>query len=133
MNLDYPHLATRLFNMPLAITPGKIEIIMAALADRFGLVRLFRPNGELVAFDAGYDAGGPADDRTYQVVEGVAIIPVQGTLVQKLGTLHPYSGMTGYDGIRANLGMALDDDTVRAVVLNIDSRRRRGRRVFRPG
>jgi signal peptide peptidase SppA len=41
--------------------------------------------------------------------------------VQKLGTLHPYSGMTGYDGLRANLSMALHDDAVRAVVLDCES------------
>lgn len=46
---NYPHLATRLFNVPLAIAPGKIEIIMAALTDRFGLARLFRANGEALA------------------------------------------------------------------------------------
>ncbi|MGF6636813.1 signal peptide peptidase SppA [Paraburkholderia sp. MM6662-R1] len=121
MVVNYPHLATRLFNVPLAIAPGKIEIIMAALADRFGLARLFRPNGELRAFDTGLEAGEPADERAYEVVQGIAVIPVQGTLVQKLGTLHPYSGMTGYDGIRANLATALADDSVRAIVLDIDS------------
>ncbi|MBC8724572.1 S49 family peptidase [Paraburkholderia sp. 31.1] len=121
MVVNYPHLATRLFNVPLAIAPGKIEIIMAALADRFGLTRLFRTNGEALAFDGDYEAGEPADDRAYEVIRGIAVIPVQGTLVQKLGTLHPYSGMTGYDGIRANLATALADDAVRAVVLDVDS------------
>jgi hypothetical protein len=33
---DYPHLAQRLFNAPLAITPDKLEIVMAAPAGRFG-------------------------------------------------------------------------------------------------
>ncbi|MGF6968126.1 signal peptide peptidase SppA [Paraburkholderia sp. WC7.3g] len=121
MVVNYPHLATRLFNVPLAIAPGKIEVIMAALADRFGLARLFRTNGKALAFDGDYEAGEPAGDRTFEVIDGIAVIPVQGTLVQKLGTLHPYSGMTGYDGIRANLATALADDAVRAVVLDIDS------------
>ncbi|MBB5411692.1 signal peptide peptidase SppA [Paraburkholderia sp. HC6.4b] len=121
MTPDYPHLATRLFNVPLAIAPGKIEVIMAALADRFGLARLFRTNGKALTFDGDYEAGEPAGDRTFEVIDGIAVIPVQGTLVQKLGTLHPYSGMTGYDGIRANLATALGDDAVRAVVLDVDS------------
>ncbi|HEY2609076.1 hypothetical protein [Paraburkholderia sp. RL18-085-BIA-A] len=55
MNIDYPHPASRPFNMPLAITLQKIGIIMAAL-------------------DAGCGAGEPVRDRAYQVVEGVAII-----------------------------------------------------------
>ncbi|QCP54410.1 S49 family peptidase [Trinickia violacea] len=118
---DYPHLAQRLFNVPLAITPEKLEIMMAALANRFGLARLTRADGEIVLLDADYDAGEPAQERPYEVFEGIAVIPVQETLLAKLGILHPYSGMTGYDGIRANLAMALADDTVRAIVLDIDS------------
>ncbi|WP_227105159.1 S49 family peptidase [Chromobacterium rhizoryzae] len=119
--INYPHLAQRLFNVPIAITPQKAEVVMAALADRFGIARLFRANGDAVALDGfGYDSE-PAQDRAYEVVAGVAIIPVTGTLVQKLGTMRPYSGMTGYDGIRANLSMALEDKDVRAIVLDIDS------------
>jgi signal peptide peptidase SppA len=115
-------LAQKLFNVPLAITPQKAEIVMAALADRFGLARLFHADGRVVALDDwDDDIGEPAQARAYEVVEGVAIIPVTGTLVQKLGTLRPYSGMTGYDGLRANLSMALGDDAVRAIVLDIDS------------
>ncbi|MFP4895814.1 S49 family peptidase [Paraburkholderia sp. EG304] len=121
MKPDYPHLAQRLFNVPLAITPSKIEIVMAAIADRFGLARLFRADGNVVMFADGVDVGEPAQERPYQVIEGIAVIPVQGTLVAKLGTLHPYSGMTGYDGIRANFSMALADDEVRAIALDIDS------------
>jgi capsid assembly protease len=122
MTPNYPHLAQRLFNVPLAITPGKVEVIMAALADRMGLAKLFRPSGEAVMLSE-IDLGGqePAASKGYDVVAGVAVVPVCGTLVQKLGTLRPYSGMTGYDGIRANLSMALEDEAVRAIVLDIDS------------
>ena len=63
----------------------------------------------------------PEPARGYEVLGGVAIIPVEGTLVAKLGMLCPYSGMTGYDGIRVNFLTALADDAVRAIVLDIDS------------
>lgn len=119
-----------MFNTPLAITPGKAEIVMAALADRFGISKLFRANGQMVPM-AGDDHEFRGDDefsgakkspaRGYDVAAGVAIIQVQGTLVQKLGTLRPYSGMTGYDSIRANLSMALNDPHAHAIVLDIDS------------
>jgi ClpP class serine protease len=121
----YPHLAQRLFNTPIAILPGKAEIVMAALADRFGVAKLFRSNGALVMFDqtgeADEVASRPARDAEYQVVGGAAIIPVTGTLVAKLGTLSPYSGMTGYDGIRQNFLVALADPAVEQIVLDIDS------------
>lgn len=108
--------------MPLAITPGKIEMIMSALADRFGIAHLMRANGENVAMGA-FDLEDvkPASDKGYEVVEGIAIVPIQGTLVQKLGCLRPYSGLCGYDGIRAMVSMALEDDAVQAIVLDVDS------------
>lgn len=127
MSFDrFPHLAQRLFNVPIAIRPEKAEIIMAALADRLGVARIFRIDGSMRAFD---DEGGmlvladgPRERNAgYDVIAGVAIIPVEGTLVHKLGTLRPWSGMTGYDGIRMNFGAALEDDDVKAIVLDIDS------------
>ncbi|EHV0233322.1 S49 family peptidase, partial [Salmonella enterica] len=57
----------------------------------------------------------------YDNLEGVAVIPVHGTLVQKLGSLRPYSGMTGYDGIRHAYLSALADPDVKAICLDIDS------------
>lgn len=119
-----------MFNTPLAITPGKAEIVMAALADRFGVSKLFRANGQMVPmagddgdheFRGDFDGQKDSPARGYDVASGVAIIQVQGTLVQKLGTLRPYSGMTGYDSIRANVSMALVDPDVHAIVLDIDS------------
>ncbi len=37
--------------------------------------------------------GEPEPARGYEVLGGVAIIPVEGTLVAKLGTLCPYSAL----------------------------------------
>jgi hypothetical protein len=36
---DCPHLAQRLFKVPLAIAPDKLEIVTAAPADCFGIAR----------------------------------------------------------------------------------------------
>jgi capsid assembly protease len=122
MNRRLPHLAQRLFNVPLAIQPTKAEIIMVALADRFGVTQLFNGNRQVaMEDDYGWDEPGRADDTPYDVVAGVGIIPVQGTLVAKLGTLRPYSGMTGYDGLRVNFLMAMNDPDVKAIVFDIDS------------
>ncbi|MGN6518652.1 MAG: S49 family peptidase [Dokdonella sp.] len=121
---NLPHLAQRLFNVPLAITESKLEVVMAALADRFGIAQVVRANGEILAFDDGWDISpdaAPARDTGYDVVEGIGIIPVTGTLVAKLGTMRPYSGMTGYDSIRAALTTALQDDQVRAIAFDMES------------
>lgn len=118
--MNLPHLAQRLFNTPLALHPHKAEVVMAALTDRFGLTRI----------QSNTDWGGEEEDDFfsrkgrdcgYDVIEGIAVIPVQGTLVQKLGTLRPYSGMTGYDGIRASFLTAINDDAVKGICFDIDS------------
>lgn len=116
----FPFLAQRLFNVPLAITPQKAEIVTAALAERLGITTFARAGGEMVAMSDGYDEA-PADRKAYETVAGVAIVPIQGTLVNRLGSLRPYSGMTGYDGIRSNLMTALNDSGVRAIMFDIDS------------
>ncbi|MFQ6279813.1 S49 family peptidase [Yersinia enterocolitica] len=117
--MNLPHLAQRLFNTPLALHPHKAEVVMAALTDRFGLTRI----------QSNADWGDEEDeffsrkgrDCGYDVIEGIAVIPIQGTLVQKLGTLRPYSGMTGYDGIRASFLTAINDDAVKGICFDIDS------------
>ncbi|MFH5923838.1 S49 family peptidase [Roseomonas xinghualingensis] len=128
---SFPHLAQRLFNVPIAIHPQKAEVVMAALADRLGIASMFRGGEQIAlqpqAFDDD-DYGGPSSrsgrrecDQGYDLVGGVAVIHVTGTLVQKLGTLRPYSGMTGYDGIRLALLAAMQDPEVQAVAFDIDS------------
>ncbi|NHB89601.1 MULTISPECIES: S49 family peptidase [Photorhabdus] len=115
--MNLPHLAQRLFNTPLALHPRKAEVVMAALTDRFGITRI----NAMSDWD---DDGGfsrPKNDAGYDVVEGIAVIPIQGTLVQKLGCLRPYSGMTGYDGIRQSFLTALYDPEVNGICLDIDS------------
>jgi signal peptide peptidase SppA len=122
--MRFEFLAQRLFNVPLAITPGKAEVIMAALAERLGVGQIERGARGPMAYDEredDYSSPGRAQRAGYEVVGGVAIIQVDGTLVQKLGTLRPYSGMTGYDGIRQNFMTAMVDPDVKAIMLDIDS------------
>lgn len=127
--MKFEFLAQRLFNVPLAIAPGKAEVIMAALSQRLGIGQIERLGGnEFVPLgmdDDYYNIEFKEEGRNprtgYDVVGGVARIEVCGTLVQKLGSLRPYSGMTGYDGIRQNFLMALSDPDVKAIMLDIDS------------
>lgn len=122
----FPHLAQQVFNRPLAIRPEKAEMIMAALADRLGIARLRMPDGRIRAFD---DDGvtvsigdAPMDGaQGYEIVNGVALIEVHGTLVQRQMGLRPVSGMTGYNAICTNVFSALDDPAVKAIALDIDS------------
>lgn len=127
--MRFARLGQRLYNAPLAIHPRKLEIVMAALAGRLGVVSLegLAPAGRPEAFfddDDDWDFAEPRASRSdpgYTLVDGAAVIPITGTLVQKLGSLRPYSGMTGYDGIREAFGNALTDPAAQGIVLQIDS------------
>ncbi|MBU6246459.1 MAG: S49 family peptidase [Xanthomonadaceae bacterium] len=121
------HLAQRVFNVPLAITSDKAEVILAAMGQRFAGAPVIL-NGRLLGTGAAmmadddYEGGGEErPDPGYDVIAGVAVIPVCGTLVHKLGGVRPYSGMSGYDSIRTAFLTALTDERIDAVVLDIDS------------
>jgi len=60
-------------------------------------------------------------DRRYSVQDGVAIIPVMGSMVKRGGLFSNVSGMTSYDAIQRDLAQARDDSEVKAALLNIDS------------
>lgn len=131
---SFAHIAQRLFNVPLAIHPRKAEMVVAALAERLGIASMVRMNGDTVVL--GTDAFFMDDDDEgfgsrretradpgYDMVgdTGVALIKVSGTLVHNLGSLRPYSGMTGYDGLRQAHLTAVSDPNVKALIHQIDS------------
>lgn len=121
-----PRLAQRVFNVPLALHPRKAEIVVAALADRLGVSKMFRVDGSVVPMaieddEYGFAEPGNNPRAGYCMAGPVAVIEVSGTLVQKLGSVHSYSGLTGYDGIRQNLFAALEDPAVKAIAFDIDS------------
>lgn len=126
--MQFGHLAQRLFNVPVAIRPEKAEVIMAALAERMGIGRMMRVSGDAIDLTPmaiegdGYSyADRESRDTGYDLVGNIAVIPVHGTLVQKTGSLRPWSGMTGYDGLRQAFLTALYDPKVAAIVLDVDS------------
>jgi capsid assembly protease len=111
----FAHLGQRLFNRPLAVTPERAELILAAIGERLGLVSTARA----AEWD---DEGEPRKPLPgWQNVGGVAVIPVQGTLVARLGGMAPLCGFTGYNQIRGNLMEALSDASVRSVLFDVDS------------
>lgn len=124
---DFGRLSQRLFNVPLMIEPAKAEIVCAALMNHMGITNFNRIDGvTLGAMDLKQRAEDALSEdrpstRFYQLVDGVAIIPVEGSLVQKQAGLDPWSGMTGYNQIARKLKEARSDSSVRAIMFSIDS------------
>ena len=137
-------IVARLFNTPLAVTAEKAEIVLGVLGERLNVGSLIVPGegGEPVplaladlqslAEDVRVQVGADDDDDDedleaaaeeflpFQVIDGAAVIRIRGTLVMENG-LDPWSGMTGYDGIRFKFARAMASDQVRGVVFDIES------------
>lgn len=124
---SYPFAAARIFDTPLAIHPAKGQVIAKALAGRFGIGDVSFAGGDPVvikpmAYDEWDDGDSSyAPETPYDVADGIAMIDVSGTLVQKSSNLRPYSGMLGYNAIRHNFLAALNDKAVKGIALSIDS------------
>ena len=131
-----PHVLARIFDRPLMIHPDKARAILVGLLPRLGAPALFWNAGEGGEWRAG-EVEAPAaqtlrdqqlaarswGDRcfNFDAEEGIALIDIEGTLVHKLGTLHMYSGQTGYDGLGAQMRMAMSDPAVKGILLDVHS------------
>jgi signal peptide peptidase SppA len=106
------------------IHPPKLEVIIKALGPRLGidpdavLARRVRLDATATLMARYSDAG---DERDYAVLDGVAVVPVQGTLLKKESFLSAWSGATSYEQIQRQVSRAVDDARVRAILLDIDS------------
>ena len=112
------HLASRFVNHPLMIHPPKLETLVQALGPRFGLA----PDGKLTIeqpFASVYSES--ADDRDYEVVDRVAIIPIQGVLTKKESWIGAFSGCSSFQQIGAYVQEAVNDPLVGAILLQVDS------------
>lgn len=133
MRRNLTHIANLAFNRPVALEPGYARVFYSVLAGEMGVGRLIDgTTGEVFnADDMAQSAASYRDnktasvaddrDRYYTLVDGVAIVPVSGTLAHKYGAIRPYSGMTGYDGIVARVNFAMNDPDVRGIMLDFDS------------
>lgn len=118
------HVASRFVNTPLMIHPPKLEVIIRALGPRLGI----DPEAAL-AQHVPMDATGTlmsrypdaGDDREYSVIDGIAVIPVQGTLLKKESFMSAWSGSSSYEQIQRQVANAVADAGVSAILLDIDS------------
>jgi signal peptide peptidase SppA len=132
MSLLSPDAAARLFNQPLMISEAQALALLATLgAERAsgGWVLPSRlaqasPEPEMGRLSdrlgRSYDQAGM---RTFEVVDNVAVITVEGSLAHKgayLGSSYWFGG-TSYQGLQTQITRLEQDDEVKAVVVEVDS------------
>ena len=115
---DLTRVASRFVNTPLMIHPPKLDVIVQALGPRLGIMPVagVKP---VEPFAAAYME--QADDSGYQVIDGVAIIPIQGVLTKAESWVSALSGCSSYAQIGGYLQDAVNDAGVRAILLQVDS------------
>lgn len=107
MNL-LPHTAGRVFNTPLMISRAKLDTILNVVVPRM--------EGDSLP------AAALPESREYEVSkEGIAVIPVVGTLVRRTVGLEAQSGLTSYTALEEQLNAALNDNSIKGILLDIDS------------
>lgn len=128
MHHNLAHIASRAINEPMLIEPAYARVFFSVLGKEIGASQLnITQTGETLTLPemesvaASLLEGGKQVARFYQVREGIAILPVTGTLLHKLGAMMPFYGVTGYDGITARLEQAMADPEVHGILLDIDS------------
>lgn len=137
MSFLAPNIAARLFDTPLMVSDAKFAAIMVGIGARVveGGVNLDLPAVRHVAFENGRAsdiAMGRIGDRLgrqieanggrgFDLIDGVAVVAAEGTLVHKGAYVGQSSGQTSYQGIQAQVARARRDPAVRAAVFEIDS------------
>ena len=120
--MKYLHIADCLFNRALMITENKLGVIQHVFSQQSG----FEINGGLfVPTNDAREVGHRERSYTgtgYRVKDGLAIIGIYGPLMhRRLAGEFPSGGPTTYGEIRASFDLAMEDDAVKGIVLEIDS------------
>jgi signal peptide peptidase SppA len=108
--LNLPHIAARVFGAPLMIGRAKLEVILGVLGPRLA--------GAVVEAAPSTSDPPPLSAVT---AEGIAVIPIIGTLVSRSGYVDAASGLLSYGEIGDAIAGALADPAVQGVILDMDS------------
>lgn len=135
--MRFAHIASRAFDRPLLLEPRRGHLFLSTLAGHIARSNLLDARLDIERpTPQAYDDDGPRRQPTsslplglvewqrgkcFAQVDRVAVLEVDGTLVNKNGSLQPYCGMTGYDGLRTQLIAAMRDPEVRGVALYVES------------
>jgi signal peptide peptidase SppA len=107
------YLVSRLFGTPLLIHRPKLDVILSVVGQRIGMADMpSMPPMDMAVYQRPPAATAP---------EGIAVIPIHGSLVKRSLGMEAASGLTSYGEIATMLDAALADPQVSGILLDIDS------------
>jgi signal peptide peptidase SppA len=107
-----------LLNEPWAILPEKLEQIHAVYQARLmqePIDPAFLSSADLSP------SGSPDDPPPYEIVDGVAVIPVHGIISRRMNLITRFSGGVSTELLLRDFAAALADPDVLAILLDVDS------------
>lgn len=113
MLVSHRHLLNELYNTPHLIRPEKLEAIRRVLTDR--------ALGVQVDAETIRQITAAREDRQSSVVRSVAVLPIVGTISKRIDPLEESSGGVSTDRIAREFDRLVADESVGAIVLDIDS------------
>lgn len=123
--MNFAQIASRAYNCPVLLEPGYGALFYSVLNSRVfsgaNDVTVLNHTGTEPAVSSSMYADTPKGFQPYSVVDGAAIIKVDGTLIHRNNTVNPQSGITGYDGLEINIKAANQDTAIDRVVFDINS------------
>lgn len=118
--MRYAQVARLVAMQPWAITPDRLAVISDLLALRLRGGRLSKAE---IADRIGpkKKAASPMRFRSPEGGKIVAVIPVRGVISHRMGMLSETSGGTSVESLQRRIRAAVDDPSVSAIVLDVDS------------
>jgi len=125
-NIAYTHIASRLFNTPLALAESKAGIIANAIGSRVFGANLSLLSQESIQATVLADtlSDNYCDIEQVSIARGVGVIRIEGSLIHKGGFIGASSGQTSYQGLSSQVAAAsrlFDGGEIKALVLELDS------------
>jgi signal peptide peptidase SppA len=136
MDLAMERICGAVFGRPHLYEPRKAETLIRALGPRITGHAVTIVNGagpvDHTAFAGGRPSAGVLADRLgrvydkygyapFDIVSNVAVIPVEGTLIQKGSWVGSNSGQTSYEGLQVQIERAARHSAIKGIVFEVDS------------
>ncbi len=105
-----------LINSPWAITPSMLEAIDSIYQSKL-------QGASLSADELSARLGRPVDNdhKNYEVIDGVAVIPMNGVVAKRANMFSAISGGVSTELIGRDIKKALQDSQVKSILLDVDS------------
>lgn len=111
-------LVSRIFGVPLLLTESKLHEILNILGPR---INMDITNIKELSLSTALASPKRANISYTIDPNGIATIPIHGTLVHRSHGINALSGLTSYDQIRTDFNNALEDPSAETILLDIDS------------